>query len=126
MNGGGYKIRNKKEIHFVSFAVVGWVDVFTRKEYRDILLDSLRFCQEEKGLLVHAWCVMSNHIHLIGSSKNQNLSEILRDFKKFTSKQIIEAIIENEHESRKEWMLGIFGEAGQNKPQYKLSILAAG
>ena len=114
MNGGGYKIRNKKEIHFVSFAIVGWVDVFTRKEYRDILLDSLRFCQAEKGLLLHAWCVMSNHVHLVGSSRNQDLSGILRDFKKFTSKQIVEAIIGNEHESRKEWMLGIFREAGQN------------
>ena len=30
----GYKIRNKEGIHFITFAVVEWVDVFTRKEYR--------------------------------------------------------------------------------------------
>jgi len=80
MSDGGYKIRNQKEIHFVSFAIVEWIDVFTRKEYRDILVDSIRFCQESKGLLLHAWCVMSNHVHLIASAKNENLSDILRDF----------------------------------------------
>jgi REP element-mobilizing transposase RayT len=112
MDIGGYKIRNRAEIHFLSFAVVQWVDVFTRKEYRDILLNSLGFCQEAKGLLVHGWCVMSNHAHLLASSKIFDLSGTLRDFKKFTSKKIIEAIINNEHESRKDWMLEIFRKAG--------------
>src|SRR5215470_7629776 len=68
MSDGGCKIRNKKEVHFLSFTVVEWVDVFTRKEYRDILLNSLQFCHESKGLLVHGWCVMSNHAHLLASS----------------------------------------------------------
>ena len=113
MTDGGYKIRNQKEIHFVSFAVVEWVDVFTRKEYRDILLNSLRFCQESKGLLLHGWCIMSNHMHLLASSKDYDLSGTLRDFKKFTSKKIIEAIINNEHESRKQWMIQLFTEAGK-------------
>ena len=50
MSEGGYKIRNQSAIHFVTFAVVEWVDVFTRKDYRDIILESIRFCQKEKGL----------------------------------------------------------------------------
>lgn len=75
--------------------------MFTRKEYRDIVLDSIRYCQSEKGLALHSWCLMSNNLHLVVSAKNENLSDILRDFKKFTSKQIIEAIINNKHESRK-------------------------
>ena len=60
MSDGGYKIRNKEGINLITFAVVEWVDVFTRKEYRGILLDSIKHCQREKGLLVHAWCIMSN------------------------------------------------------------------
>jgi len=56
---------------------------------------------------------MSNHLHLIAAAKENNLSDILRDFKKFTSKQIIKAIQDNEHESRKEWMLEIFTKAGE-------------
>jgi REP element-mobilizing transposase RayT len=105
--------KNQKEMHFVSFSVVEWVDVFTRKEYRDIVIDSLSFCQKSKGLLLHGWCIMSNHMHLLASSASYDLSGTLRDFKKFTSKKIIEAIINNEYESRKEWMLAIFKEAGQ-------------
>jgi putative transposase len=112
MGDGGYKIRNQAETHFVTFAVVEWVDVFTRKEYRDILIDSIRYCQAEKDLVMHCWCIMSNHVHMISSAKNNDLSDILRDFKKFTSKQIIKAILNNQHESRREWMLNIFREAG--------------
>lgn len=112
MSEGGYKIRNQAAIHFITFAVVEWVDVFTRKDYRDIFLDSIRYCQKEKNLQVHSWCIMSNHVHFIVSANNNNLSDVLRDFKKFTSKQIIKAITENKHESRREWMLDIFKKAG--------------
>ena len=108
MSERGYKIRNKKEAHFVTFTVVNWIDVFTRKQYRDIVVDSMIYCQKNKGLLVHAWCIMSNHMHLIASAVDENLSDILRDLKKFTSKQIIAAIEKNEHESRKEWVLELF------------------
>lgn len=113
MPDAGYKIRNAKEIHFITFAVVEWIDVFTRKEYRDILIDSLKHCQKEKGLQLYGWCIMSNHIHLLARAKDENLSDILRDFKKFTSKQIIKAIEQNERESRREWMVRIFKEQGQ-------------
>ena len=116
---GGYKIRNQSAIHFITFAVVEWVDVFSRKEYCDIVLESIRFCQREKGLLLHSWCIMSNHVHLIISAKNANLSDILRDFKKYTSKQIISAIIANPKESRKEWMLEIFKREGAKNSRNK-------
>ncbi len=85
MSYGGYKIRNPEGIHFITFAEVEWVDVFTRKAYRDILLDSIRHCQQDKGLMVHAWCLMSNHVHLVVSARNNDTSNILRDFKKFPS-----------------------------------------
>ena len=112
MSDGGYKIINNKEIHFITFAVVEWVDVFTRKQYRDIVLDSLGYCQKEKGLVIYSWCIMSNHVHLLVKARDENLSDVLRDFKKFTSKQIIQAIKENEKESRRDWMLKIFKEQG--------------
>jgi putative transposase len=112
MAEGGYKIRNKEGTHFITFAVAEWVDVFTRKEYRDILLDSFRHCQKEKGLVLYSWCIMSNHVHLIASAKDNNLSDILRDFKKYTSKLIIASIENNMQESRREWMLQIFRRCG--------------
>ena len=104
-----YKFNNPEGVYFVSFAVVDWIDVFTRNEYKDILLESLRYCQKEKGLEIFAWCIMTNHVHLIIRAKaNYILQDIMRDFKKFTSKEIINAIKENLQESRKEWLLEKF------------------
>jgi REP element-mobilizing transposase RayT len=113
INDKGYKIRNKEGIHFITFAVIEWVDVFTRKDYRDIVLESIKYCQAEKGLILYAWCLMSNHVHLVVAAKNNDTSDILRDFKKFTGKKIIKAIQENNKESRREWMLNIFKQAGE-------------
>ena len=60
-----YRFDNPDGVYFVTFAVVDWVDVFTRSAYADIVLESLRYCQEAKGLEIFAWCMMSNHVHLI-------------------------------------------------------------
>ena len=109
-----YKIRDKHGIYFVSFATTEWVDVFTRQVYRDILIDSIRYCQKEKGLIVYSWCLMSNHIHLIIKSAKGDLSGTIRDMKKHTSKKIIEAIEKSNTESRKEWMLELFRKAGSS------------
>ncbi|HRH02115.1 MAG TPA: transposase [Bacteroidia bacterium] len=95
--------------------MVGWLDVFTKKEYCEIILTSLSYCQKEKGLIIHAWCIMSSHLHLIVSSKQNKLEDILRDFKTFTSKAITQQLITG-NDSRKEWMLSIFKqEAGKIK-----------
>ncbi|TNE64219.1 MAG: hypothetical protein EP344_03935 [Bacteroidetes bacterium] len=77
-------------MHFLTLTTVGWVDVFTRLRYRDILLDSLAYCQREKGLILHAYIIMSNHMHMIAQAKAPyRLSDILRDFKKITSAIIL-------------------------------------
>jgi REP element-mobilizing transposase RayT len=64
-----YKFREQGELYFITFAVVGWIDVFTRKLYKDLLLDVFKFCIKEKGLSIHAYVIMSNHVHLIISRK---------------------------------------------------------
>lgn len=114
MAQNGYKIRNQQAIYFITFAVIYWIDALTRKEYKDILLDSLRHCQKEKGLIIYSWVIMSNHVHYIFSSKEgYELSNILRDFKKHTSSKVLESIEQNNTESRKDWMLHLFKQAGK-------------
>ena len=104
--GFAYKITDQQGIHFITATVAQWVDVFTRKEYKDIVINSLKHCQEKKGLCVYGWVVMTNHLHLIVSCKaGFDLSDTLRDFKKYTSKQIVNAIENNPKESRKSWLL---------------------
>lgn len=89
--------------------MVGWLDVFTRNEYKDLFLESVRFCQKEKGLEIHAWCLMTSHVHLVFRSiKGQKPELLIGDLKRFTSKAIVKAIQENPRESRKEFLLEIF------------------
>ena len=111
-----YKIRDQGAIYFVTFATVYWIDVFTRLLYKEIVVDSLNYCIENKGLKVYAWVIMSNHVHLIIGSDDEKIEHILRDLKKFTSKAIIEAISDNHQESGKEWMLWMFERAGKKNP----------
>ncbi|WP_192822208.1 transposase [Rufibacter sp. LB8] len=111
-----YKIKDQDFLYFVSFATVYWVDVFTRREYKDIFVESLRYCIQHKGLHVYAWCLMPNHVHLIIGSKGEKLEDILRDLKRHTSKEITKAIDANTQESRKGWLLWLFERAGQRNP----------
>jgi REP element-mobilizing transposase RayT len=107
-----YKFHNPDGTYFVTSAVQGWVDVFTRNQYKDILIENLTYCIHNKGLEVFSWCIMTNHVHLLARATGQeSFSDILRDFKKFTSKAVIKAIQENEKESRKEWLLEQFATA---------------
>jgi REP element-mobilizing transposase RayT len=103
--------------HFVTCTVVNWIDIFSREDYKNIVLDSLQYCIQKKGLIVHVWVIMSNHIHLIISTKAENkLADIIRDFKKYTAQQIIKAIEEHPKESRKEWILWLLKRAGARNP----------
>ena len=62
---GKYKIRNQQGLYYLTLTTVSWIDVFTRATYRDILLDSFRYCIQEKSLVLYAYCIMSNHVHII-------------------------------------------------------------
>lgn len=111
--------RITKELYFLTITVVDWVDVFSRPIYKHIIVDSLNYCQLEKGLEIYAWVLMSNHLHMIvGAAEGFIVSDIVRDFKKYTSKAIVKAI-QNENESRKEWMLNRFEYAGRNDSKIK-------
>ena len=109
-----YKIYNHQDVYFITFSVVEWVDALSRPYYKDILVDSFRYCQQNKGFELYAYVIMNNHVHLIASAaEGYNLSDILRDLKKFTSKKLIAAIESNVQESRKRWMLWLFRSNGQ-------------
>ncbi|MDQ3535661.1 MAG: transposase [Bacteroidota bacterium] len=73
----------------------------------------MSYCQKNKGLMVYAWVLMSNHFHLIAGSGKEPLSNIIRDLKKFTTKSLTSAIEVNEKESRKRWLLWLLKKEGQ-------------
>jgi putative transposase len=108
-----YRIYDQHEIYFVTFTVRQWVDVFTRREYVEVLLENLRYCQQNKGLKIYSWVVMSNHCHLIIRCEDHSLSDVIRDFKKYTAKAIVKAIEDNTRESRKRWLLWLLKKEDQ-------------
>ena len=110
-----YKFHNPLGLYFVSFAVVHWLDVFTRNQYKDVLLDSLCYCQKEKGMEISAWCIMTNHVHLVFKIVNgEKPQQVLGDFKRFTSKKLVKMIRDNPRESRKEYLLEQFKSAAKS------------
>ncbi len=106
-----YKATTTEDAYFITITTVGWIDVFTRLNQKYVITNALKYCQENKGLEVYAWTLMSSHLHLFCKATNGFvLSDVIRDFKKFTSKKIIQTIIE-EPENRREWLLDYFRKA---------------
>ena len=108
-----YKFHNQSKPYFITFTIVNWIDVFTRRVYKDILVSSINHCINEKGLIVYAWVILTNHVHMVIGTRGEKMENIVRDLKKHTSKAIINEIRENSVESRKEWMLWMFERAGR-------------
>jgi REP element-mobilizing transposase RayT len=105
--------------YFITMTVVEWVDIFTRQNHREAIIESLKYCQNNKGLIIYAYVIMSNHLHLIIDTKNETpIKDIIRDFKKFTSKKIIQQI-QNEPESRREWLLKLFEYKAEESTKHK-------
>ena len=95
-----HAIREKNGMYFLTSTIVGWVDIFTRQAYRDIILESFTYCRDNKNLRLHAYVIMSNHVHWIASTnEGTDLDNVVRDLKTHTSKKLIKSIQENEKES---------------------------
>ena len=109
----------KNTSYYLTLTVVGWVDVFTRNSHKDALIESLRYCIKNKGLNVYAYCLMTNHLHMVVNCNEPfQLKDVIRDFKRHTVKTIIDQII-NKPESRREWMLREFEAAADKTDRNK-------
>jgi len=111
--GRKYSIKNQQHLHFVTFTVINWLDIFIRENYRNILYDGIKYCQLNKGLNIHSYCIMSSHVHFIMSAEeNFILSNIIRDLKSFTSRAIRKKLETDIKESRRAWFLRMMKHAG--------------
>jgi REP element-mobilizing transposase RayT len=111
-----YKIAELEAPHFITCTIVGWLPVFTRAKYFDIIIAALTFCRQQKGLRLHAYVILDNHLHLIVSS--DNLSQVIRDFKRHTGKGILALARQDD----KQWLLKQFeffksGHKGESRHQ---------
>jgi len=96
--------------YFVTATLSGFVELLDEEGYAQIILRNLDFYREKFGFRLLAYVVMPQHIHLVlQPSSKGNISQIMRDFKRHTAKEIIERLKE---ENRTE-VLGVFMEAAK-------------
>ena len=107
------------ELYFVTLTVTDWIDVFTRRIYNDFIIENLAWCQQHKKLNIYAYVIMTNHIHLVANAENGSLGDVLRDFKTYSSKELVKMIRDNPSESRRDWMIKAFEKAGKYNPLNK-------
>lgn len=121
-----YKIKDKDKAYFVTLTVIKWLDIFISHDYNEIILESLKYCQHYKGLSIFAWVLMPDHMHMVVRADGEyTLSEILRDFKKYTTKRIIKQL-KQEPENMMDYipvnknvLLNEFEKAGRNLKRIK-------
>lgn len=85
---------HSNDMYFCTDVIVGWQYVFTSPEFFELIIESLKYCQANKGLHLHAYVIMPNHLHMIISASDSNPSDTMRDFKRYTSKQISDLLVQ--------------------------------
>jgi putative transposase len=83
-----YRVYQDCDYYFVTCTITDWCEIFWSDKYCTIIISSLQYCRKVKGLYLYYYVIMPDHIHMIISSESYNISAILRDFKRYTSKKI--------------------------------------
>lgn len=87
-----FKVHDGGYPHFTTNTVIYWIPVFCREDYSRVLIDSVNYCIEHKGLLVHGYVLMPNHFHAICSQTDGRLSDAMRDLKRHTASTILDKL----------------------------------
>lgn len=101
-----YKIWEQQGLNYLTMTTTGWIDIFSRQRYRDIIIDSALLPGKQRI----ARCRLGDYVEPSAPevfTEQLDLSDVLRDFKKFTAHKILESI-RQEPESRREWLLYMF------------------
>ena len=85
-----YKFFESEYPYFMTCTINSWLPIFTRQEAADIILDSWRFLQKERGFKLFAYVILENHIHLIASAPD--ISGVMQSFKSYTARQIVDLL----------------------------------
>lgn len=110
---------NENLMHFLTFTVIEWIDIFTKPEYFHVIKDSLNYCQTNKGLKIFEFVIMSNHMHLIARAREGNkLSQIVSDFKKYTTQEILK-LLANEN---RRYIFNLLKNSYSRKKDYELQV----
>lgn len=94
MTRSSYKFTDNDQPHFLTSTVVEWIPLFSNPEIVETIFDSLRFLQRERNLVVYAYVILENHMHMIASCTD--LHKTMKEFKSYTATQIIDYLEESD------------------------------
>lgn len=97
-----YQYQDADGVYFLTMTAIEWLPIFIQPAACEVLIESLEFCRVNKGLRIHAYVIMDNHLHLIASGPD--LPGTVRAFKGFTARRIVQLA----QASGREWLLNQF------------------
>jgi putative transposase len=92
MTRSRYKMYDKEIPHFLTMTTVDWIPLFANRDIVSIILESLRFAQRERGVVLYAYVIMENHLHCIASAPE--LGKTMKQFKSFTARSAVDYLEE--------------------------------
>lgn len=116
MGRSRYTITEDNSPYFLTFTVLNWLAVFTRRETVQILLDALIWRQQNKGVKVYGYVVLENHMHCVLQSPD--LPKQVHDLKAFTAKEILGWLEERKAEQLLQ-MFALFKKAHKSDSRYQ-------
>jgi len=110
---------NENYPHFLTLTIIEWLDIFTKEFYFQAIINSFKYCQAHKGLLLYEYVIMTNHIHLISQAKESyKLSQIISDFKKHTTREIYKLLFKD----RRKYIINILNNSYYKKQGYSHQV----
>jgi REP element-mobilizing transposase RayT len=74
---------------FFTATILEWKHLLKDDAYKDIIIDSLRFLKNQGAVVIYAFVIMPNHIHIVWQIQDgYTLEKIQLRFLKFTAQQM--------------------------------------
>lgn len=90
MTRSRYRMFEDEYPYFLTCTVVAWLPVFAQPNFVEIIFDSWRFLQEERGVLIFGYVILENHLHWIASG--HDLPDQVSRFKSYTARRILDGL----------------------------------
>jgi REP element-mobilizing transposase RayT len=105
--------------YYSTSTIIDWLPVFQEDKYFEVIINSLKYCRIHKGLFLLAYVIMPTHLHLVTSNEEYTtLSDIMRDFRQFTSRSI-RSLLEDDG---RRIFLELFSRAAKGRPHQEFKI----
>jgi putative transposase len=88
-----WKVYEPLNAHFVTSTVIHLIPVFRREAYFRVLADSFTYCIQQRRFVIHAFVIMPDHFHLLCSQLDGDIPGVIRDIKRYTSRQLIDLLV---------------------------------